>query len=152
MYAHRVVDRREGVAAVPQVVDRFTVSLDTELLAAFDHHIASLGYENRSEAIRDLIRDELISEKKCGGDGPASVFVTAVCDHRVNDVGDRVRSSLASQADLVRGVLHIPLGEHREGLAVALSGPADRVHSLANALRTLRGVEHAHVSTLPVSD
>ena len=75
VYAHRVVDRREGVAAVPQVVDRFTVSLDTELLAAFDHHIASLGYENRSEAIRDLIRDELISEKKCGGDGPASVFV-----------------------------------------------------------------------------
>ena len=137
---------------MPQVVDRFTVSLDTELLAAFDHHIAALGYENRSEAIRDLIRDELVSDKNREGSDPVSVFVTAVCDHRVGDVGDRVRSALASQADLVRGVLHLSLADQREGLAVALSGPSDRVHSAANALRALRGVEHAHVSPLPAGD
>ena len=42
-------------------VDRFSVSLDTELLAAFDRHIAAHGYVNRSEAIRDLIRNILLA-------------------------------------------------------------------------------------------
>ncbi|MEK7732205.1 MAG: ribbon-helix-helix protein, CopG family, partial [Planctomycetota bacterium] len=51
-------------------VDRFTVSLDTELLAAFDHHIAAKGYENRSEAIRDLIRDLLTATQLQKGGEP----------------------------------------------------------------------------------
>ena len=49
---------------MPQV-DRFSVSLDTELLAAFDHHIAGKGYANRSEAVRDMIRDLLLAMGRC---------------------------------------------------------------------------------------
>ena len=54
---------------MPQV-DRFSVSLDTELLAAFDHHIAGKGYVNRSEAVRDMIRDMLLAGRLPEGDDP----------------------------------------------------------------------------------
>ena len=44
-------------------LSRFGVSLEEDLLAAFDLSIAGVGYQNRSEAIRDLIRDHLIQKK-----------------------------------------------------------------------------------------
>ncbi len=97
---------------MPQV-DRFSVSLDTELLAAFDRHIAKRGYENRSEAIRDLIRDLLVASRMQQGDEPAAAILMLVCDHREGEAFKRLRSCLAAEADLVRGSLHMPIDEHR---------------------------------------
>ncbi|HEY1268584.1 MAG TPA: ribbon-helix-helix protein, CopG family, partial [Candidatus Binatia bacterium] len=50
-------------------VSRFGVSLEDDLLRSFDRSIAEMGYANRSEAIRDLIRDHLIQKKVSQGDG-----------------------------------------------------------------------------------
>ena len=58
-------------------IDRFSVSLDAELLAAFDRHIAAKGYDNRSEAIRDLIRDLLITSRLKEGNDDVSAILTA---------------------------------------------------------------------------
>ena len=49
-------------------LSRFGVSLEEDLLAAFDLSIGGMGYQNRSEAIRDLIRDHLIQKKVGQGD------------------------------------------------------------------------------------
>ena len=85
---------------MPQV-DRFSVSLDTELLAAFDRHIAAKGYENRSEAIRDLIRDLLINSRVLQGEEQVAAVLTVVCDHEAGEAAGRLRACLAKHAELV---------------------------------------------------
>ena len=133
-------------------VDRFTVSLDTELLAAFDHHIAAKGYENRSEAIRDLIRDLLTATQLQKGGEPVAAFLSMVCDHRVGESAKRIRTVLQGGGDLFLGVLTAPIDANRDGLSVALKGKSDRVHSLANELQAMRGVTHGHLSAVPTTE
>ena len=133
-------------------VDRFTVSLDTELLAAFDHHIAAKGYENRSEAIRDLIRDLLTATQLQKGGEPVVAFLSMVCDHRVGESAKRIRACLQEGTDLVFGVFTTPIDKHRDGLTIALKGPSDRVHALANELQAMRGVTHGHLSAVPINE
>lgn len=133
-------------------VDRFSVSLDTELLAAFDRHIAELGYVNRSEAIRDLIRDLLIANRLQAGDAPVVAVLTFFRDHREVDASERLRACLAEAGAAVAGLFSLPIDEHREAVAVGLKGPADRVHALANRIRAFRGVTNGQLSITPLGN
>jgi CopG family nickel-responsive transcriptional regulator len=133
-------------------VDRFTVSLDTELLAAFDHHIAAKGYENRSEAIRDLIRDVLTGTRLQKGGEPVVAFLSMVCDHRVGESAKRIRASVQRGNDLVLGILTSPIDTDRDGLTITLRGPSDRVHAFADELQAMRGVTHGHLSAVPINE
>lgn len=133
-------------------VDRFSVSLDTELLAAFDRHIADRGYQNRSEAIRDLIRDLLVASRMEHSDEPAVAVLTVVCDHRQGEAPKRLRACLTANSDLMTGSLSNPIDQHRDSLAIGLKGPTDRVQALANQIQAMRGVAHGHLSTVPVSE
>lgn len=137
---------------MPQIVDRFTVSLDTELLAAFDRHIAAKGYENRSEAIRDLIRDALLATPAQRGDAAGYAFLTIVCDHRVSDAVRRLRACLTTESECVRGVLQLPIDEHRDGMAIALCGQAKRVRAASDRLSAIRGVTYGRLAALPVEE
>ena len=133
-------------------VDRFSVSLDTELLAAFDAHIADRGYDNRSEAVRDMIRDLLVAHRLLRGDEPVSAILSVVCDHRGGEIGRRLRSRLADRRDLVAGSLTIPVDQHRDLMAVALQGPAGDVQKLANDIQAMRGVAHGRLAPVPVNE
>lgn len=134
---------------MPQI-DRFSVSLDVELLAAFDRHLAEHGYENRSEAVRDLIRDRLTSSRFQTGDEVTVAVVTGVCDHRETEIGLRLRNLLSQAPDLVVGSMHTPLDESKDTLAITLKGPADRVGALADQIQAMRGVTHGRVSAFPI--
>ena len=136
---------------MPQV-DRFSVSLDTELLAAFDRHIADWGYVNRSEAIRDMIRDLLVSNRLQRGDEPIAALLSVVCDHQEGETFKRLRSSLVARRELVAGSLSIPFDQHRDILAIGLKGPAGDVQKLANEIQTMRGVTHGRLSAVPIED
>jgi CopG family nickel-responsive transcriptional regulator len=69
-------------------LSRFGVSLEEDLLAAFDVSIGGMGYQNRSEAIRDLIRDHLIQRKVGQSDTEVIGVVTLVYDHRIHHLSD----------------------------------------------------------------
>lgn len=132
---------------MPQI-DRFTVSLDTELLAAFDTYIADRGYDNRSEAVRDMIRDMLVTDRAPGGVTPVVAVLTLVCNHGAGEVAKRLRACLAENADLVFGSLHVPVDEDRDTLAIGLKGPAEKVRAVADQIRAMRGVTHGYLSTV----
>ena len=134
---------------MPQV-DRFSVSLDTELLAAFDPHIAQKGYENRSEAVRDLIRDLLIAGRLPHGDEPVAALLTVVVDHCENETPARLRTHLASHGDVVQGAMLTGVDADRDRHAIALRGPAGRVQTLANEIQAMRGVTHGHFTSVPL--
>lgn len=133
---------------MPQV-DRFSVSLDTELLAAFDRHIAAKGYENRSEAIRDLIRDLLINSRLLQGEEQVAAVLTVVCDHEAGEAAGRLRACLAKHAELVCGSLHLAVDERRDWQAVGLRGSVEQVQAVAHEIQAMRGVTHGHLSAVP---
>jgi CopG family nickel-responsive transcriptional regulator len=133
-------------------VDRFSVSLDTELLAAFDRHIAERGYTNRSEAIRDMIRGLLVDARLEQGDEPAVGILVAVCDGHEAEAQRRVRACLAAAVDVYHGAFHIPVAQKREAMAIALRGPAERIQGIANRLQSFRGVSLVRLTAVPLSD
>lgn len=131
-------------------VDRFSVSLDTELLAAFDRHILQKGYENRSEAVRDLIRDLLSASRMGTGEQTVAAMLMAVCDHREGDVSKKLRGCLADHRELVMGSMHSAIDEHRDIVVIGMRGPSDRVQALAGRIQTFRGISHGQCSVVPL--
>ncbi len=130
-------------------VDRFTVSLDTELLAAFDAHLAQRGYENRSEAIRDLIRDLLLEPRLADRDALAVAVVTVVCDHEVSSAYDRLRTALLECPDAVLGALTRPLDARRDMMAIMLRGTTKQVQQTADRIQAIRGLSFCHSAVIP---
>ena len=136
---------------MPQV-DRFTVSLDPELLAAFDRHIAEKGYENRSEAIRDLIRDMLISTRLQESDQSVAAVLTVVCDHRTGDIARRVRDLMGETDKLVRASTLFRIDEHRDGLIITLKGSAGPIQTLSNQIQAMRGITQGRLTLIPINE
>jgi CopG family nickel-responsive transcriptional regulator len=130
-------------------VDRFSVSLDTELLAAFDRHIAAHGYVNRSEAIRDLIRDLLLAGRLEDEKTPVLGFIALHCGNDAADARERLRQESAKRADLTRATMSVTLKGGGEGLCVAVSGTMRDVRALASALQAIKGVTHTHLVLMP---
>ncbi len=128
-------------------LSRFGVSLDEDLLTAFDHSIAGTGYQNRSEAIRDLIRDHLIQKKIAHGDSEVVGVVTLVYDHRVHRLSDALADMQHRAQVTVNASLHIHLDEHNCLEVIVIRGRGDKVHEIAGKLIATKGVQNGKLVT-----
>src|SRR6478752_2258052 len=125
---------------------RVTISLEEPLLAAFDKLIAARGYANRSEAIRDLIRDRLVREQGEADAAEQVAVVSIVYDHHARELAARLIDKQHHHHDLVVSTLHVHLGE-RHCLEVSiLRGPAGEVRHLGEELLSIRGVLHGEIA------
>ena len=107
--------------------------------------IRGRGYDNRSEAVRDLIRGRLIREEAAGDKGEQVAVVTLVFDHHARELAARLIDKQHHHHDLVVSSLHVHLGE-RHCLEVSiLRGPGKRVRHLADDILATRGVLHGDV-------
>jgi CopG family nickel-responsive transcriptional regulator len=120
---------------------RFGVSLDRELLERFDALIRLRQYSNRSEAIRDLIRQELVARAWEEGSTVAGA-VTYIYDHHQRDLTARVIDIQHDFQDVIISTQHIHLDHDNCLEIVAVRGPAPRVEQLAHTLKALKGVRH----------
>ena len=128
-------------------LSRFGVSLEEDLLAAFDVSIGGMGYQNRSEAIRDLIRDHLIQKKVGLSDTEVIGVVTLVYDHRIHHLSD-VLADMQHKAEVtVNASLHIHLDEHNCLEVIVIRGRADKVHAIASKLIATKGVQNGKLVT-----
>jgi CopG family transcriptional regulator, nickel-responsive regulator len=128
-------------------VSRFGVSLEGDLLAAFDRSIGGEGYQNRSEAIRDLIRDHLIQKKVANGNTEVIGVVTLVYDHRIHHLSDVLADMQHKAHVAVNASLHIHLDEHNCLEVVVVRGRADKVHEVASKLIATKGVQNGKLVT-----
>lgn len=123
---------------------RFGVSIGAGLLEKFDRLILDKGYTNRSEAIRDLIRDRLVesqwdTEK---ADAESIGTITIVYDHHTREIGDRLTDIAHDNHDLVISSSHVHL-THASCLEVIMvKGPRSRIRSFADRIISIRGVKH----------
>ena len=127
-------------------VKRFGVSIDEELCRRFDRHIAEKGYSNRSEALRDLIREHLVSEqwKLDGMESVASLSL--VYNHHTRELSETLNALQHQHHELVVSSLHVHI-DHDNCLEVIIfKGPNTLIKSIADRLIATRGVKHGKLT------
>lgn len=126
-------------------LSRIGVALDSDLLARFDEFIARLGYTNRSEAFRDLIRDRLIAEQTAFRNATVVGTVTLIYDHHARGVSGKLTELQHANHDLVVSTSHAHL-DHDSCLEVLIvHGRSRRVEDFAGRLIGLKGVQHGRL-------
>lgn len=121
---------------------RFGVSVPEELLEKFDQIIAEKGYVNRSEAIRDLMRDFIVRHEWEEGDKEVAGTITMLYNH---DEADVVKELLDLQHDYINEIIssiHVHMDEHNCLEVVIVKGKAKRIKEIADRLLSLKGVKH----------
>ena len=132
-------------------MERITISLDKGLARQFDTFINEFGYSNRSEALRDLIRERLEQERLQRWDeGYCVAALSYVYNHHELELARRVTSLHHDHHDLTLSSVHIHL-DHDNCLEVALvRGPTAQVRAFANTVFAERGVRHGRLHLIPV--
>ncbi|MGE5189857.1 MAG: nickel-responsive transcriptional regulator NikR [Gemmatimonadota bacterium] len=127
-------------------VTRFGVSLDEKLLRQFDRLIVRKGYANRSEAIRDLIRETLVREQWELGAEDAVGTITLVYDHDTRDLSDKLTDLQHAHYESIVSTLHVHLDPHHCLEVLVLRGTARALKEIADRLIGTRGVKHGTFS------
>jgi CopG family transcriptional regulator, nickel-responsive regulator len=127
-------------------LSRIGVAIEAGLLAKFDRHIAQRGYTNRSEAFRDLIREELVQKSAAAPETSVVGTVTLVYDHHVRMLSDKLIELQHQHHHAILSTLHVHL-DHDNCLEVlVVRGKAAAVERLAGALLSTKGVKHGRLT------
>ena len=131
-------------------MERVTISLDEDLLRQFDSYLERKGYANRSEAIRDLLRESLEADRLSTDEG-AHVLgcLSYVFNHHQRELSRRLTKAQHDHHDLVLSTLHVHL-DHENCLEVAiLDGHAADVRKFADTTIAGTGVRHGNLHLVP---
>lgn len=127
-------------------LSRIGVAIDTDLLDKFDRLIQQRGYTNRSEAFRDMIRDELVRKTSESPDSHVVGTVTLVYDHHVRLLSDRLIDIQHDHHRSILSTLHVHL-DHDNCLEVlVVRGKAAEVRRVADVLISTKGVKHGRLT------
>ena len=125
---------------------RFGVSLEADLLDDFDRLIDEKGYTNRSEALRDLMRDYLVQADWSALKGEQAATLTLVYSHHVREINDRLTEMQHDFTDLIVCTTHVHLTAHTCLEAVVLRGQPAELRRMADRLIATRGVQHGKLT------
>lgn len=124
---------------------RFGISLEKGLLTKFDHLIKQKNYTNRSEAIRDLIRQELVREEWQKGVEIVGA-ITLVYDHHRRKLIDKLTDIQHDFQKTIISTQHIHLDHNNCLEIIAVKGKTKAVQKLADTLKSIKGVKHEALS------
>ncbi len=124
---------------------RFGVSLDRHLLDDFDRLIAGKNYATRSEALRDLIRDNLVGQEWDENKDTVGT-ITLVYDHHVRDLTEKLTDIQHDYQRLILSAMHVHL-DHAHCLEVlAVRGKGREIKKIADRLIATKGVKHGKLT------
>jgi len=126
-------------------VFRFGISLDKDLLDKFDRLIREKNYTNRSEAFRDLIREDLVKaewrqNKEIVG------AITLIYDHHKRELVNKLMDIQHDFGDIIISSQHIHLDHNNCLEIIAVKGVAKEAQRLADSLKSVKGVKHGTLS------
>lgn len=124
---------------------RFGVSLEARLLSEFDSWCRKNKYENRSEAIRDLIRGSLVSEEWESSKGDVTAVITIVYDHHKRELMDGLVDVQHDHQDMVIASQHVHLDHNNCLEVIIVRGSASHIKELASRLHSAKGVKHGEL-------
>ena len=127
-------------------LSRIGVAIESDLLDKFDQLIAQRGYTNRSEAFRDLIRDELVEKAWDRPESPVVGTVTLVYDHHVRLLNEKLTDLQHEFHHNILSTLHVHL-DHDNCLEVlVVRGKSSTVRKIADSLISTKGVKHGKLT------
>lgn len=125
---------------------RFGISISRELLERFDRLIGEKGYSNRSEAIRDLIRDRLVEEDWAGEDEEVAGTITLVYDHHVRGLSELLMELQHRYHHLIVSTMHVHLAHDHCLEVLLIKGRAAEARAVAGRLLGIKGVKHGKLA------
>jgi CopG family nickel-responsive transcriptional regulator len=130
-------------------VERIGVSVERKLLSAFDKLIAGRGYQSRSEAIRDLIREQ-ISKESVGDPGARAIgVVLVVYEHHSTRLMEKLAGLGHSHVLQTISSMHIHLDEHDCLEVIVLKGKVAEINKVAEKIISLKGVKLGRINLVP---
>lgn len=130
-----------------QELVRFSATVPEDLLEQFDEYAKRRGSgANRSEAIRDLMREKLVDEALISPKEPVVGTITMVYSHHSSDISKRLSEIQHDHTDLVVSSMHIHLDHDNCLEVIAVHGCGMQVYKFANKLLGTRGVKYGSLS------
>lgn len=131
-------------------MQRITITLDDDLMDELDALIVARGYQNRSEAIRDLTRAGMQqAAQEQGKSGDCVAALVYVYDHAQRDLSRRLVDTYHHHHDLSLATLHVHLDDDNCMEVTALRGPGSEVQHFADHIIAERGVKYGRVVMMP---
>jgi CopG family nickel-responsive transcriptional regulator len=131
-------------------MQRVTVTLDDDLVEEIDRLVAARGYQNRSEAIRDLARAGLAQMAQSTGSREACVGVLSyVYDHAARNLARRLTDTFHHHHDLTIASMHVHLDPENCLEVGILKGPMADLQHFADHVISERSVRHGSLHVVP---
>lgn len=124
---------------------RFGVSLEKDLLNKFDQLIKGKNYTNRSEALRDLIREDLV-KKQWQRNGEIAGAITLIYDHHRRELINKLTDIQHDFQKTIISTQHIHLDHNNCLEIIAVKGSSQDAQELTNTLKSIKGVKHGTLS------
>lgn len=128
------------------MLKRFSMAIDTPLFARLERMVRARGYANRSEFIRDLLREKLV-EDEWSADAEVIGTVTLVYDHETRELSKKLHHLQHAHHGLVLATTHVHLDAHLCAEMILMRGRAGALQAMADLLRQQKGVLHAALTT-----
>lgn len=133
-------------------MQRVTVTLDDDIMAEIDRLMKLRGYQNRSEAIRDLARAGIRqANEEAGSSKDCVAALVYVYDHEARELSKRLARSFHEHHDLSLATMHIHLDHETCMEVTVLKGKTAAVRHLADHVVAERGVRYGRLLTVPVA-
>lgn len=125
---------------------RFGLAMDEDLLTRFDKQIKEKGYANRSEAVRDLVRNQLVEEEWTLDDIETVGTITLVYNHHVHDLQDNLTDLQHNLHESIVSTVHVHLDAHNCLEVLIVKGKGGDIKAAADRLIGTKGVKHGRLT------
>lgn len=127
-------------------ITRFGVSMEANLLTQFDKLIERKNYKNRSEAIRDLIRDYIVENQWKSGNVETVGTITYVYSHEVREISDKLIDIQHGHHKNIISSMHVHLDEHNCLEVMVVIGTPNDISKIADEIISTKGVKHGKLT------
>jgi CopG family nickel-responsive transcriptional regulator len=125
---------------------RFSVSLPQQLLGDFDAMLRQKGYDNRSQAIADIVRAWLVEQRRENPQQEIAGAITLVYDHHKRHLQDHLTDIQHDHHHMILATMHVHLDHHNCLEIIAVRGKAGEVQAIADELMGAKGVKHGRLT------
>lgn len=134
-------------------MQRLTISLDDDLATRFDELIARRGYDNRSEAFRDMVRQMLAADEfRQGSERECVAVVSYAYNHHARQLSMRLTEQQHEHTGLVISTMHVHVTHSDCAEAVVIRGPYARVREISEGIIAEPGIKHGGINIIPVEE
>ena len=126
-------------------ITRFGVSIEPELLKKFDKVIKKKGYYNRSEAIRDIVRENILKIDTSDPDSEAIGTLTIMYDHHEGTLSNKLLDLQHDHHNEILSTTHIHIDHHNCLEVLVLKGKTGNIKKLADNIKAIKGIKHGEL-------